>query len=1466
MNHSLYIQGAGLFSKPKPKPAVLRPPNTGLFPNISSYSVSEVVDLISDGPIYGLVNKSGQKDTIFQGIYLNNTPIESYVKNDDDLILAPSGTGDNPYDTWFSEAQEFFDQFFSNNQTVVGYSYAGNAKNLFAVLSMEGKGKENDMDDKGRALLQFPFITQDHTAISAIKRSMPFKDNIGGTNFSVISSGTYSGDTIDTDFLINSSNNNDLKEAIQESFYFKHSNENFEIHYYNNEDEPELGIARSGTILYEFKNLLEDMLDITGTNLQKVRYAFADKALKRLDKITTREFGIKKHIRFGNDKSGGFDAWGSSVEAIYPQEEIALVFKLGASGSNIDLGFNSGLYNDVDDTSYVVIETETDDNLNKLAQEYVEDGDEAVKEFQFQLQKEFGINEKDYNVLFIPERDNLNSGDYKSIRLTGQGYGVLVVFVKIRERKLASRKFPNDIYRFARSWHLLGLPNWTGGNKHNIQIVKTQSSASRKFNFASVTCEFRRGGELQSPLKHFHYSNVDYEYNAPLYGPFRTKVENGSGVFRIKEDIKIWEDDGGDPRWSVTGWTAFGSGGNPFLNGPTTGGQRKRAESSEDIRTTDSITSFSNWNDTNEWNEESSPVTHYIENPEITHVGFALIIQELKDTLSQDLAGSSYKAGDPYPTVLHMHAQWGKIGPNGETNVSSQRFKIVGLVQSPTVIDFGAVSKDNSDANNESFYNEMYESYGDPFVQESNDWDRNGEDWRDAPVALFNPISLPTLSSAERFKGIRRFLRIFKVSAETNSVLLSKEVSLLKVTEFIKNKFRYPYCAIVGSKFDSRYFSSIPNRSFDCRLKLIRIPSNYEPLNEFGIDKRYLENSSDPKEQIYVGDWDGTFKLGWTDNPAWILYDLLTSERYGLGNYIDRNQINIWELYKIGRFCDAVDDLGYFVGVSDLNGGLEPRYSCNIIFNENTRVFDAINVVANLFRGSVFFNNSEITFADDRPKTPIALFNNANVEDGLFNYTNYRRDQQFNTVEVAYLDRLDDYKTKIEYVEDIEDVRNRGIIKTTINTLGVTSKSMARRIGKHLIHQTLYENQGIEFAAGLESLLCKPGDLITVDDEMRSRSRSFGRILSITPLAASGSYKTGLLTLDEPYDSTNYSDYINVYTPTGNYDYNDMKDLSKSNRMRVDSFQLDVASSSVSGEYKFSGYALGYANPNYLQSEYFAFYTGANQKTAYFSTGSGFWIFTQSGSNIARSIDNLYDITEIQGGSGSLLLTDGVTPINISSFSFEGYTDGITDDEISLNSNVQTSRFYLNSKTNLDYGCEVRVRIPEDDSKLIDSYSSIELGSVYRFENDSIKAQTYKIVSIRENNANSYSIVATKYDTGKYELIDNLTRAQIKEETSFNGIPSLEDEPENQLDVPATFSGSKSSGTISLSWSSVSNADAYFVEVYNKENDIRKSKRVTGTSTSFNYDSNITSYWMAKIIALGDDVNYTNSETKRLRL
>ena len=299
---------------------------------------------------------------------------------------------------------------------------------------------------------------------------------------------------------------------------------------------------------------------------------------------------------------------------------------------------------------------------------------------------------------------------------------------------------------------------------------------------------------------------------------------------------------------------------------------------------------------------------------------------------------------------------------------------------------------------------------------------------------------------------------------------------------------------------------------------------------------QFCDSNFYDSNKIYYGNWDGTFKIGWTDNPAWILYDIITDPNYGLGNYIDSSSVDKWNLYDIGRYCDAVDDDGRFKGVPDGQGGLEPRYTCNIIFYNKDQAYNILKDIAAIFKGIVFWNTEGFSFFVDKPKEQLMNFSNSSVKDGIFNYTETARNMRYTSVEVTYNDRYDGYKTKIEYIEDVEGIRKFGLNPFKINAAGCTSRSEAKRIGRYVISTSIFEVDTVSFVGGLEAAYLQPGDLFTISDEIRNVARTFGRILEVdsnnSTIKIDGEFKDGL-------DSGIY-----VHIPSGNYAVSDLNALT----------------------------------------------------------------------------------------------------------------------------------------------------------------------------------------------------------------------------------------------------------------------------------------------------------------------------------
>ena len=577
--------------------------------------------------------------------------------------------------------------------------------------------------------------------------------------------------------------------------------------------------------------------------------------------------------------------------------------------------------------------------------------------------------------------------------------------------------------------------------------------------------------------------------------------------------------------------------------------QARVPDGSDDKRPTTKLT-YTDWNKdyVNYTRELATPVTHSVDNPNVSRVYVTLGLRVLKDTAETNVKLRTFNvkgksddqnlnAGDPVPTIIVVKVETGEQDRNGnETIHFSSTYQIKGYAESQATIDIGR--QENSPYLKDKFNR---------FILGSQN--------------IATPITLPSPT-----EGKTRFVRVTRLTTESYSVLVKREISLEKISEVVDVGFSYPYSAIAGLKLDARTLPEIPPRSYDARFKKVFVPSNYFPLKSNGEDKRYISfnelatfnalNNNDRDKIVYQGNWDGTFKLAWTDNPAWIVFDLLINRRYGLGNFVAPEQVNYWELYKIARFCDAVDENGVFVGVPAFDSGLEPRYSFNGVIADKTNVFDALKSIISSFRGNLFYSNSEINFTNDRLKPIMAFFNNANVKDGFFNYSNERKDLTYNVIEVSYLDKDDLFKQKIEYVENPDDIKEKGLLRTSAQTFGVTSRSLARRIGQHILYATVNEDQNVSFVASNEILLCRPGDLISVNDEVKTLKRLAGRVID------TGNYvlTTNISLNSSDFSSSGLLPEISVLIPTGKLQSADFYDLAKSpTKLSVtDIYQTDV--------------------------------------------------------------------------------------------------------------------------------------------------------------------------------------------------------------------------------------------------------------------------------------------------------------------
>ena len=319
-------------------------------------------------------------------------------------------------------------------------------------------------------------------------------------------------------------------------------------------------------------------------------------------------------------------------------------------------------------------------------------------------------------------------------------------------------------------------------------------------------------------------------------------------------------------------------------------------------------------------------------------------------------------------------------------------------------------------------------------------------------------------------------VRVRRLTNDSTASSLQNKTYFEAYTEIIDGKFRYPNSAIVGVRIDSSQFNSIPTRAYDLKLLKVKVPTNYNPTT-----------------RAYTGIWDGTFKVSWTDNPAWCFYDLLTNTRYGLGEFIDPAQVDKWTLYSISQYCDQLVDNG--------NGGTEPRYTCNLYLQNRDEAYTVVNSMASIFRGMPYWSSGSLTLGYDAPADPEYQFTNSNVVDGTFNYAGSSLKARHTVALVTWNDPEDNFRQKVEYVEDAESITRYGIIQTEVVAVGCTSRGQANRVGRWILFTEKSETEMVTFKTGIEGNPLRPSQIIQVSDELRAGLRRGGRVTSATTTA-----------------------------------------------------------------------------------------------------------------------------------------------------------------------------------------------------------------------------------------------------------------------------------------------------------------------------------------------------------------------------
>ena len=315
-------------------------------------------------------------------------------------------------------------------------------------------------------------------------------------------------------------------------------------------------------------------------------------------------------------------------------------------------------------------------------------------------------------------------------------------------------------------------------------------------------------------------------------------------------------------------------------------------------------------------------------------------------------------------------------------------------------------------------------------------------------------------------------------------------IAKLKFAEAaIIDVFKYPLSSYAVTKFTAEDFSSPPQRSFHIRGRKVKVPNNYLTREELGTNQaKYTRNPATGDDSGSYQVWSGGFRdRTYTNNPAWVLYDILTDREIGLGQFIEESDIDKYSLYKIARYCDEL--------VPDGKGGEEPRFTINTYISKQVEAYKILKDLSSVFRGMMYWIDGEITFVNDTYKEAIYTFTNGNVENGEFKYAYTGQRARVNQINVTWNNPAEDFKQTVVTVEDTPNIlKQNRIIPKDIVAFGCTSEGQALRAARWHLATDINETEVVEFITGAAGAFVRPGDFINIQDHKADGLEFSGRL------------------------------------------------------------------------------------------------------------------------------------------------------------------------------------------------------------------------------------------------------------------------------------------------------------------------------------------------------------------------------------
>jgi len=319
-------------------------------------------------------------------------------------------------------------------------------------------------------------------------------------------------------------------------------------------------------------------------------------------------------------------------------------------------------------------------------------------------------------------------------------------------------------------------------------------------------------------------------------------------------------------------------------------------------------------------------------------------------------------------------------------------------------------------------------------------------------------------------------IKVTRLTADGTAATISNDTNWKFLTEIVDAPLMYPYTAGVGLTVSARQFGTkIPKRSYIWKGLKISIPTNYDP-----ITKVYATSGPGTSN----GEWDGTFKTAWTDNPAWVFFDLCVNRRYGLGSTLSGHP-NKWALYTIAKYCDQLVDDGL--------GGQEPRFTCNLVINKRTQALQVLRALSSSFRAMTFWNTQNLRVHQDAPEDAVQLLGPSNTVDGKIDYSTRSRSNDFSAWVVTWNDPSEGYKQNFEIVEDADLIRELGWKPSEVSAFGCSSRGQAARFGRWLRDDQQFSNEQMSCVVGADIIQHYPGQIVKVSDPLFTADRRTGR-------------------------------------------------------------------------------------------------------------------------------------------------------------------------------------------------------------------------------------------------------------------------------------------------------------------------------------------------------------------------------------